>query len=361
MGRPIPSGGLPPGAPLSHRALVVAGVLAAVAGVLLLVWFAHRALLLAFAGVLVAVLLSTPATLLHRHARLPYALALVLVLALVGGAIALAVSWRGPAVVTEIDDLRDSLPVALDALRERVARYPWGPRLLEGVPTMADVLGDERALAGRARDFAARTVGLLSTGLIILFTGIFLAFEPSLYVGGVVRLVPPARRARARAVVAELGHALRWWLLAKLVSMLVIGVGTGVGLYVLGVPLVFSLGLIAALLTFVPNIGPILSAVPAVLLALVHGPRLALWVVLLYLGVQVVESYLITPYLERRTVSLPPALTLTVQVLLGAAAGVLGISLAAPLTAVGLVLVRMLYVEDVLKDRALTGPEQSTA
>ena len=358
MGAPQSSSGLPHGTPLSHRALVVAGVLAAVVSVLLLVWFAHRALLLAFAGVLVAVLFSTPATLLHQHARLPYGLALVVVLTCIGGVIALAVTWRGPAVITEIDALRDSLPVTLDALRDRVARYPWGPGLLEGVPTMADVLGDERALAGRARDFAARAVGLLSTGLIILFTGLFLAFEPSLYVRGVVKVVAPARRARARAVLAELGHALRWWLLAKVASMIVIGVGTGVGLYILGVPLVFSLALIAALFTFVPNIGPILSAVPAVLLALVQGPRLALWVVLLYLGVQMVESYLITPYLERRTVSLPPALTLTTQVLLGAAAGILGVALAAPLTAVGLVLVRMLYLEDVLGDRTPAGAEQ---
>lgn len=342
----------PPDArPVSRRVLGAAGGLAAAAGALLLVWLAHRALLLAFAGVLVAVLLATPAALLRQRAGLPYRVALFLVLALLGGAIALAVTWRGPAVVTEVDALRDSLPQALDSLRDRIAQYPWGPRLLEDVPTMADVLGDQQVLAGRARAFAARTVGLLSAGLIILFTGLFLAFEPALYVRGVVKLVPPARRARARAVIDELGRALRWWLLAKVVSMIVIGVGTGVGLHVLGVPLVFSLGLIAALLTFVPNIGPILAAVPAVLLAFVQGPRLALWVVLLYLGMQTVESYVITPYLERRTVSLPPALTLTMQVLLGAATGILGIALAAPLTAAGLVLVRLLYVEDVLEDR----------
>ena len=347
--------------PFSGRVFGAASVLAAAAGALLLVWLAHRALLLAFAGVLVAVLLATPAGLLHQRARLPYRVALFLVLALLGGAIALAVTWRGPAVVTEVDTLRDSLPQALDALRDRVAQYPWGPRLLEGVPTMADVLGDEQVLSGRARDFAARMLGLLSTGLIILFTGLFLAVEPALYVRGVVRLVPPARRARAREVIDEVGRVLRWWLLAKVVSMLVIGVGTGIGLHLLGVPLVFSLGLIAALLTFVPNIGPILAAVPAVLLALVQGLHLALWVVLLYVGVQMVESYLITPYLERRTVSLPPALTLTMQVLLGAATGILGLALAAPLTAVGIVLVRLLYVEDALNDRAHAAADQGTA
>ena len=164
-----------------RRMLGAAGGLAAAAGALLLVWLAHRALLLAFASVLVAVLLATPAALLHQRAGIPFRVALLLVLALLGGAIALAVTWRGPAVVTEVDALRDSPPQALDGLRDRVAQYPWGPRLLQGVPTMADVLGDAQAMAGRARDLAARTVGLLSTGFVILFTGLFLAVEPSPY------------------------------------------------------------------------------------------------------------------------------------------------------------------------------------
>ena len=116
-------------------------------------------------------------------------------------------------------------------------------------------------------------------------------------------------------------------------------------------PLAFVLGLIAALLSFIPNIGPILSAVPAVLLALVQGPRVALWVVALYVGVQIVESYVLDPVIDRKTVYLPPALTILAQLVFALFAGILGLALATPLTAALMVLVTMLYVQDILGRR----------
>ena len=132
--------------------------------------------------------------------------------------------------------------------------------------------------------------------------------------------------------------------------MIIIGVLTAVGLWLLGVPLALTLGLLAALLTFIPNIGPILAVVPAALLALLQSPTRALYVVLLYLGIQTVESYLLTPLMQKRTVSLPPALTIFAQVLMGILVGRIGLVLATPLTAALFVLVKMLYVEDILGD-----------
>ena len=123
---------------------------------------------------------------------------------------------------------------------------------------------------------------------------------------------------------------------------------TTIGLWLLDVPLALVLGLIAALFTFIPNIGPILSAIPAVLFGLTVSPQQALYVGLLYGGIQVVESYLLTPLVQRKTIELPPALTLAAQVLLGVTFGGLGVALAAPLTAVTVVGTRMLYVEDAL-------------
>lgn len=131
--------------------------------------------------------------------------------------------------------------------------------------------------------------------------------------------------------------------------MAIIGACTAVGLWALGVPLALTLALLAAALTFVPNFGPILAAVPAVLLGLLESPTKALYVVLLYVGVQTVESYVLTPLIQKRTVSAPPALTILAQVLLGVLVGGLGVVLATPLTAVALVLARELYVRDVLE------------
>jgi predicted PurR-regulated permease PerM len=138
-------------------------------------------------------------------------------------------------------------------------------------------------------------------------------------------------------------------MLGKLAAMIAVGLLTWLGLLALDIPLSLTLALLAALLTFFPNFGPVLSAVPAVLLGLLEGPARAAYVVALYLGVQTVESYILTPLIQRQTLSLPPALTLVAQVVLGTLAGAIGVAVATPLTVVLIVLVTHLYVEDVLE------------
>jgi len=148
-----------------------------------------------------------------------------------------------------------------------------------------------------------------------------------------------------------IGQTLRWWLLGRWVSMIVVGFLTAAGLWFIGVPLTLTFGLLTALLTFIPYLGPILSAIPPTLLAFTQYPQQALYVILLYVGIQSVESYLVTPLVQQRTVSLAPALTLTAQMVLGILLGGIGIILATPLFAVMVVLVRMLYIEDTLGER----------
>ncbi len=132
--------------------------------------------------------------------------------------------------------------------------------------------------------------------------------------------------------------------------MTVVGILTWAGLMILGIPLAFTLAVIAGLLSFVPNIGPILSALPAVLVGLSVSPIMAVYVIGVYVLVQTVESYLITPFIQQRAVAMPPALLLIVQLIMGVWVGVIGIFLATPLTVALMVAVRMLYIEDVLGD-----------
>ena len=132
--------------------------------------------------------------------------------------------------------------------------------------------------------------------------------------------------------------------------MAVVALATALGLQLLGMPLAITLGLIAGLLGFVPGIGPILATVPAALVALLQSPLQVLYVVVLYVAVQLVEGYLLTPLVQRYTVALPPVLTVVGIVLLGVLLGGLGLVLAAPLTIVVFILVKMLYIEDVLGD-----------
>jgi predicted PurR-regulated permease PerM len=133
--------------------------------------------------------------------------------------------------------------------------------------------------------------------------------------------------------------------------MMTIGVLTTLGLWVLGIDLALVLGVLAALLSFIPNIGPLIALIPAALIGLFGGPDMLLYVIALYAGIQMVESYVLTPVLQQSMVDLPPARTLGMQVVLGVLAGALGLILAAPLTAVAMVVVSMWYVQDVLGDR----------
>ncbi len=124
-----------------------------------------------------------------------------------------------------------------------------------------------------------------------------------------------------------------------------------IGLTLLGVPLSGTLGLIAAILSFIPSLGPLISVIPAIMLGLTISPMMGLWVALLYLGVQTLEANVITPLIQRRAISLPPAFVLTSELLMGVLLGGAGLAFATPLTAVILVLVNMLYVEDYLKEK----------
>jgi predicted PurR-regulated permease PerM len=192
----------------------------------------------------------------------------------------------------------------------------------------------------------------------VILLAIYLAIEPNTYLNGFVKLFPVSKRQRTLEVLGTMGETLRQWMLGKFLAMLIIGFATTVGLEIIGVPLALTLGLIAALLTFIPNFGPIIAVTPAILFALVGSPVKALYVLGLYFGIQMVESYLITPLIERETVSLPPVLTIIFQVFMGIFVGGLGLVLASPLLAIILVLVKMVYIEDVLGDTVETPEEE---
>ncbi|MCB1023830.1 MAG: AI-2E family transporter, partial [Acidobacteria bacterium] len=200
------------------------------------------------------------------------------------------------------------------------------------------------------------TFGAAANVLVILLLAIYLASEPQTYITGLIKLFPIGRRERIRDVAVEIGETLRWWLVGKFFSMLIIGFLTTIGLSIIGVPLALSLGIVAALLAFIPNFGPIVAVIPAVLFALAESPVKAIYVLILYLSIQLVESYLITPMIERETVSLPPVLTIFFQIFLGVLVGGLGLILATPLLTVIIVIVKMLYIEDILGDSDVTLP-----
>ena len=334
----------------SSRVFISAIIVALITLLLLLLWYAADVLLLGFAGILVAIFLRGLSDWVSERTHLSggWSLALV-VLGLVS--LVAVVAWvLAPDVAAQVDELRRSLPQSMRRLSERIEQYEWGRQILAQLPNANELMPGRADVLARVTGIFSTTLGLFADLFIIISIGLYLAVEPRLYTRGVILLVPASRRERARAVLNEVGSTLRWWLIGKAASMVVIGTLTALGLWLLNVPLALTLGLLAAVLTFIPNIGPILSVVPAALLALLQSPTRALYVILLYLGIQTLESYLLTPMVQRRAVQLPPALTIFSQVLLGVLVGGLGLALATPLTAAALVLARMIYVEGTTDD-----------
>ena len=330
--------------------VAVAVVLAAAALTGVVVLHAYLPLMV-FVAVLGAILLDGVSTPLCTHLHLPRWVA-VCAVALLALGLLVAAGWLfGPAVSDEVSALLERLPEALNRLERAVARTGWGRSL---VSTEAwDVERLTRVLSGMWGPVAGAfaTAFAVATGaLVVVVVAFFLALDPRPYVSAVVHLARPERREHVRDVLRSLGRALRWWLVGRFSSMAAVGVLTVVGLKLLGVPLATLLGLLAGLFSFIPFFGPVLSAAPAILVALGESPKLALWVVALYCAVQFLEGHFITPLIQERTVSLPPAAVILSQVLMGGLFGLLGVLVATPLTLTGIVLVQILYLRDVLDE-----------
>jgi predicted PurR-regulated permease PerM len=331
------------------RVLIAVGIVAASVAVLYLMVVLSRVLLVLFAGALVSLLLGGGAKRMSRHTLLPRPAGLAVVVAVIGLVGAGIVATAGPPISAQINDLLAQLPQAVSRLREQLLSQPWADRLLTSQRALQFIPPPAEVLGGVTQAFSV-TFGILANGFIILFIGIYGAAAPDDYVRGLVRLAPPERRDRVREVIDALARALRWWMVGRLTMMIAVGVLTAGGLWIAGVPTPLALGLIAALLAFVPYVGPLLAMVPAVLVALLVSLTKVAYVVIVFGVVQTLESYLITPLVQRRAVSLPPAVLLSAQIAAGVLAGATGVLLATPLVVVVIVLLQMLYVEDVLGD-----------
>lgn len=334
----------------TRRVLItVAIVVVAIILLFSLGYFAHL-LLLVFAGILLAVFLRGIAEWLSSHVPLSVGWSLAVVIILLFYIVIMGAWLLGPVIVNNFDKLVEIIPEALNQLQDSVKEYGTLNRLLERFLEQDKSTLFTQEMFARIAGIFSSLLGLVTGLLIIIVNGLYFSAEPKVYIKGVVHLFPKSKRGRVRAVLSELAHALRWWLAGRIASMTVVGILTWLGLWLLGIPLAAALAFLAAILSFIPNVGPILSAVPAVLVGWTQGPMSALYVILLYTAIQTLESYLITPLIQRRAIMLPPALILTVQLAMGIAFGLLGVLLATPFAVVILVLVQMLYVEDILED-----------
>lgn len=336
---------------MARKTSVVVLVILLIVLPLMAIGYGYRVFLLAFGGVLVAVLLRSLATGFSWYTSLrpglSLAVALILILLIGGGGVWLA----APQVSRQIDTLADKLPESMHRLETWVEDYGWGRYLIQTANRQFHSMLEQGTLITKTTDYMYTVIWVATGVLVIVFIGLYFAYDPHLYHDGFAQCLPARKRARAREVLQGIEHALQRWLLGKIVSMTIVGVLTGIGLWGLGIPLALTLGIIAGLLAFIPNFGPVMSVIPAVLLGLLQGPMMALYVLALYSAVQLVESYLITPIIQSWAVSLPPVLLITFQVLMGVLAGSLGLIFATPLLVALIVVVEMLYIQDHLGEQ----------
>jgi predicted PurR-regulated permease PerM len=198
--------------------------------------------------------------------------------------------------------------------------------------------------------FLSSTLEVIAGLLLITFVALYFGLDPEVYRRGVLHLVPHPSRQRADEVLAAIGASLRRWLRTQVIAMVVIGSMVSVSLALLGVEAALSLGIIAGVLEFIPTVGPILSAMPAIAMGFLVSPQKALEVAVVFTLVEMVEGHLLIPMLMKRGMNLPPLITILGQAVMAIVFGFLGLLVAVPLVATALIAVRMLYVDDVVGD-----------
>jgi len=324
-----------------RRVLIVLGL----ATVFFLVWELRILLLMLFGAIVIASIFRAVADMLCKYARLPNGVATALSIILVLGSVAALVALFGAQVGQQVQTLRETLPAAWKALEQRVGDMGLSEQLDRLLATITTPGGG--SLSGFGQTLLSIGSGLADV-LVVIFAGIYLATQPNFYRVGAIKLVPPARRKIAAEAMLESERALRLWLKGQAIAMVVVGLLTGIGLWALGMPSALTLGLLAGLLEFIPFAGPIIAAIPAIILALAVSPELAFWVALLYVAVQQFEGNLLTPLVQQYAVDLPGAVLLFSLIGFGTLFGTLGVILAAPLAVVTMVLVKRLYVIETL-------------
>ncbi|WP_137174976.1 AI-2E family transporter [Massilia sp. HP4] len=340
---------------LARRVTLVNGIAVLFVLGLAAVVLAADALLLVFACILFAILLYKLSEIMHRRFGIKRKLALGIVVLVLGAIIGLGGWAMAPQISEQSTQLAKEIPAAIERLQGEVEQHPLIKRLVADLPSTEEITRQMGAMVPNAGLFFTGLLGALGNVVIIIFVGIYFAATPGVYTGGFIRLIPQSKRGRAREVIDEMSDTLSSWLLGKALSMLIVGTTTAIGLSLLGVPLALILGIIAGLLDFIPYLGPIMAGIPAVLLALSISPDMALYALLLFAAINMLEGYVLQPMIEAKAIDLPPALVIVMQLVFGTLFGFAGVALATPLAAVLSVLVKMLYIEDVLGDRPAKG------
>jgi predicted PurR-regulated permease PerM len=356
-------------------AISVGGIgVVAFAALLLFMWYFAATLFLVFAGMLLGVALNAMSNLLGRVIRLPHALRLTIVCLVLAGLLSGVVFLGGTTIAQQAKVLSDTIksqlvtvkgflekngvdtsyfnlgnaaatPAAGASPSETPAPAP-APAAPRNLPSASEFASSGGAIVSQTLKLLLGTVSAVGNFFIVLFLGLTFAAQPGVYRSGLLFLTPARQRPRATIIVDRIGETLERWLIAQILTMAAVFLVTWIGLALIGIQSSFILGIQAGLLAFIPTVGALLAGLIVVLASLASGWVAALSAFGLFLGVHALESYVLTPIIQRQALDIPPATLFAFQILLGVVFGIWGLALALPLMAIVKVMIDYFKAEE---------------
>ncbi|MCM4161874.1 AI-2E family transporter [Antarcticibacterium flavum] len=329
-----------------QKVWIVGGITALIVILLLLFEATFNVLILIFAGILIASYFRGISHFIRKKTGWPSWITLSI--STVGSfLLVIGLFWLiGATVGSQAAQLEETLPAIAEDVEASLRQTAVGQELVEKIEEVRNS-GEMTTYISR---FFATTFGFLGDFYIILIIGIFFTASPQLYKNGITQLVPPRGRPKAEAVQKRLATGLKKWLAGKFIAMFAVFILTAIGLVIIGIPMWLTLALLAGLLNFVPNFGPLAAMIPAVLVGLAVNPTTALIIAIMYIAIQLLESSIINPQAQKKLIKIPPALIIISQLLIGALSGIWGVILATPLVLMVIILVQELYIKRINRE-----------
>lgn len=318
------------------------GIYALIVILILLFKATFSVFLLILAGTLIAIFFRGLSGFISRKTK--WKEGICLAISVIGTIlIVVGISWLiGAKVQNQITELSDTLPKTIENAKDQLSQSPIGKKIVEKVST-PQAMKKAQDLAG---SFLKSTFGIFGDIYVVLFLGIFFTVSPGIYTKGIVQLIPKKGQKKGEDVLNKLGENLKKWLIGKIFAMVVVMILTAIGLAIIGVPMWLVLAIIAGLLNFIPNFGPLIAMIPAVLVGLMLSPVTAVIIAGMYIVIQIVESNFITPQVQQKLIKIPPALIISAQLLISPLTGAWGLVLATPLMVIIMILVQELYIKE---------------
>jgi predicted PurR-regulated permease PerM len=327
--------------PYAKKVWMTGGILALLIILLILFKTLFSILLLTLAGALFAIYFYGCANFFKKYLPISagWSLALSIIINLV---LLVAFFWFvGARLQQQVSELTDTFPQTIGNAKAYLQKSTVGNKALEYLNSS----GSSQKTMSIAKEFFSSSFGILSDVYIILLLGMFFIANPFIYKKGIVHLLPPKAKDKGAALLDQIRNVLKNWIKGQLFGFVFIALLTALGLWAIGMPLILTLALIAGLLNFIPNFGPIIALIPAGLIGLTQGTSTAILVLCLYTLIQVVQSAVTQPLIQKKMVSIPPALIIFGQVAIGLLGGFWGVLLATPVVAIIMTVVNKLYVE----------------